>query len=154
MTRFPAITDLVPHRAPLLQVERVLGLVDDTVSVAMTVRADSIFVADGLLPAWTGIELMAQAIAAYAGLEALARGEPVRKGFLLGTRDYRAHVPAIAVGTELVLTAHPLYREDSGLGSFDCRIKDGERVLIEARLNVFEPPDFEAFIAQRDAGTP
>lgn len=146
----PAIETLLPHRPPVLQVEEVISFVDDTVVVALRVRADSIFVADGMMPAWVGIELMAQAIATYAGLHAQARGEPVRKGFLLGTRDYKATVPAFPVDQHLRISAQPLYHEESGLGAFECLIRDGETVLVAARLNVFEPPDFERFISHRN----
>lgn len=48
------------------------------------------------MPAWFGIELMAQAIAAHVGLLSMRDGNPARPGVLLGSRKYEAHTPAFA----------------------------------------------------------
>ena len=47
------------------------------------------------------MELMAQGIGAFAGIEALKAGEPVRLGFLLGTRKLDLFADSVPVGTEL-----------------------------------------------------
>ena len=96
--------------------------------------------ADGNLPAWMGVELMAQAIAAWAGCRAKAKGESVRLGFLLGTRHYTCNVAAFAPGSELRVEARRDFHDDSGMGVFACRI-EAPGVLAEARLTVFSPPD-------------
>jgi predicted hotdog family 3-hydroxylacyl-ACP dehydratase len=104
------------------------------------VRAGESFVADdGSLPAWAGLELMAQAIAAWAGWQALAAGEPIRLGFLLGTRHYHATADAFPAGSELRIEAVRHFHDDEGMGVFACRI-DAPGVHAEARLTVFSPP--------------
>lgn len=147
---FPAITELVPHRPPLLQVERVLSFSDNRIVCAMTVRADSVLVGEGGLPSWAGIELMAQAIAAHAGLLAHRAGVPVKKGFLLGSRDYKAERSSLPTGSALTISAEPLYQDDAGLGAFACVISGDGIALIKAQLNVFVPPNYPAFMAQRE----
>ncbi|MBI2380647.1 MAG: 3-hydroxylacyl-ACP dehydratase [Gammaproteobacteria bacterium] len=148
MMSFPPIEALVPHQAPLLHIEAIESWEDDKVTARMRVRPDSLFVADGQMPAWVAIELMAQVIASYAGLKAWQAGQAIKKGFLLGTRDYKAAVPAFPVGMELRIAVQPLYQEDSGLSSFDCRVLDAGSgaELVAARLNAFEPPDFDAYV--------
>ena len=44
---------------------------------------------------------MAQAIAAWAGYTAQLRGEPVKLGFLLGTRRYESSRPIFVLGSLL-----------------------------------------------------
>ena len=52
----------------------------------LVVPEAGLFVEDGQVPAWVGIEYMAQAIAAWAGCRARAAGKPPQLGFLLGSR--------------------------------------------------------------------
>ena len=67
---------------------------------------------------------MAQACGVFAGLQARARGEPVRVGFLLGTRRYLASRPWFADGETLEVTARLVLR-DGPMAVFDCRISAG-----------------------------
>jgi predicted hotdog family 3-hydroxylacyl-ACP dehydratase len=107
--------------------------------------------ADGSLPAWVGVELMAQSIAAWAGWQAKREQRPVRLGFLLGTRHYRCDVEAFPAGSELVIEAVRNFHDDHGMGVFACRI-DAPGLHAEARLTVFSPPDADTFLttAPRD----
>ena len=59
------------------------------------------------VPAWAGIEYMAQTIAAHAGLEARARGEPPAIGFVIGTRAYSTSVEEFPNGSRLTVTVEP-----------------------------------------------
>ena len=70
---------------------------------------------------------LAQAVAAHAGYKARLRGEPVRVGFLLGTRRYSCAVPAFAAGSTLDIHVRCALQGETGLGAFDCRIVDAER---------------------------
>ena len=73
------------------------------------------------VPAWAGIEYMAQTIAAHAGLEARARGEPPAIGFLLGTRAYSTSVDTFPNGSKLTVTVEPEIVDD-GFAAFKCAI--------------------------------
>jgi predicted hotdog family 3-hydroxylacyl-ACP dehydratase len=73
------------------------------------------------VPAWAGIEYMAQTIAAHAGLESRARGEPPALGFLLGTRAYATSVDAFPNGSKLTVTVEPEV-VDGGFAAFKCAI--------------------------------
>lgn len=135
----PAIEALVPHRGAMLLIDRVLDCDERRVRAVYTVREDAWYVDCGAMPGWVGIELMAQAIAAYSGYSNRARGLPAAQGYLLGTRRYRSTRPAFPVGCTLHVTAEREYREKSGIGAFACRLElDGELVA-DATLTVFEP---------------
>ena len=101
---------------------------------------------DGNMPAWVGIELMAQAIAAYVGYAKWRKGEPTRMGFLLGTRKYSVTIPVFPADTILDVVVDEVYREPSGLGAFDCFIElNGVRVA-EATVKAFEPENPQQFL--------
>ena len=141
-----AIEAVVPHRGAMLFVDRLLFADDDRVSVGATVRLGQLFTTDAGLPAHVGIELMAQAIAAWAGSRARVRGKSVQLGFLLGTRRYESTCDFFAIGAQLRIDAQCELFADNGLGMFACRILEGERVLATANLSVFEPPDSAAYL--------
>ena len=140
------IEAMVPHRGRMLMVDELLANDADSVTVSAQIRADNLFADEHGVPAWVGIEYMAQAIAAWAGCRALARNEPAKIGFLLGTRRYDCHCQHFAFGARLRIEARRELFGDNGLGMFVCRILEGETELARANVSVFEPPDSTAFL--------
>ena len=146
--RDAAVERLVPHRGGMLWIDRVVHYDADGVVAEATVHAHHLLAdeSDPGLPAWLGIEYMAQGIAAWAGGRALSRGEPVKPGFLLGTRRYHCHQPWLPFGLRLRIECHRELMGDNGLGMFACRLLDGERELASANVSVFEPPDPDTYL--------
>ena len=143
----------VPHRGAMSLLETVEHCDDLGIVARVRVPPGGLFAGDDGVPAWVGIEYMAQAVAAWSGARARAGGGSPRIGYLLGSRRYEATVPAFAVGAELRVLAQCELMGDNGLGMFDCRIEQDGRVLARARLSVFEPPrDSEEGAPQSDPG--
>lgn len=140
------IKTVVPHGGHMLMLDRLLSRTDDSVVVSAVIHPENIFADAHGVPAWIGIEYMAQAVAAWAGCRALARNEPVKIGFLLGTRRYHSHCQHFHFGAQLRIEARCEIFGDNGLGMFSCRILDGERELASAQISVFEPPDTALFL--------
>jgi len=95
------------------------------------------------VPAWAGIEYMAQTIAAHAGLEARARGEPPAIGFLLGTRAYSTSVDTFPNGSKLTVTVEPEV-VDGGFAAFKCAIAIDDvvalgRIVATAVVTTYRP---------------
>jgi predicted hotdog family 3-hydroxylacyl-ACP dehydratase len=139
MTTFPPIETLVPHKPPMLLLDRVLSYSTDSVSCEVAIRVDSPFVRDGVVPAVVGLEYMAQCVAAYAGLSAREKNETPRIGFLLGSRDVRIDVDGFPVGDRLVIEARRTWGEND-LGSFVCKVRRGDDVLVHGSLTVYQGP--------------
>src|SRR5512139_2637408 len=97
----PDIRDLLPHSGPMVLLDHVVAADDESLCAAVRVRADSLFYVDGGVGGWVGLEYMAQAIGAFAGFHARLRGEPVRIGYLLGTRHYECKQPRFDLGRYL-----------------------------------------------------
>jgi predicted hotdog family 3-hydroxylacyl-ACP dehydratase len=151
------IDQLLPHAGKMILLDRVMEWDAERILCERVVRPGDAFVQALGLPAWTGVELMAQAIAAWNGCQVLAAGGTVRPGFLLGTRAYRADVDAFPPGTRLLVEAVRNFHDDEGMGAFTCRI-DAPGMHAEARLTVFSPPDPAPFLDPRNSldsrGTP
>lgn len=142
------IETLLPHAGRMILLDRVVEWDADRVVCERLVRRGDAFVESTGLPAWAGVELMAQTIAAWNGCQVLAAGGQVRPGFLLGTRSYRADVDTFATGALLRIEAVRHFHDEEGMGAFACRI-DAEGVHAEARLTVFSPPDPTPFLDPR-----
>jgi len=133
----PDIRDLLPHSGPMVLLDRVVAADDESLCAEVRVRADSLFYVDGAIGGWVGLEYMAQAIGAYAGYRTRLRGEPVRIGYLLGTRHYECKQPCFALGSLLKICVKRVFQSDEGLASFDCHIEDEKGGLASANVTVF-----------------
>ena len=141
-SRIP-VADLLAHRPTMVLLEAVVQHSADRTVCVTTIGDNTIFRdAGGEVPAWVGLEYMAQCIAAHAGLRARADGKPPPVGFLIGSRRVAFHVAGFVPGQALIVTANHLWGE-TGLGSFACSVEDGGTgtLLAEGALNVFVPTD-------------
>lgn len=148
MIVFPAIEDILPHRGSMLLLDTLEDFNQDEVRCRYTPRFDAWYAdAEGTMPAWFGIEIMAQAIAAHVGMSARMSGRPPRLGALLGTRSYVCDEAAFPPGQALTVFAQLDYRDETGLASYTCRIERNARKIASARLNAYEPDDFAQFLS-------
>lgn len=148
MSTFPPIEDLLPHRGNMLLLTRMLAADEERATCEAVPDTQAWYAeADGTMPAWVGIELMAQAIAAHVALIARRAGKSPRPGVLLGTRAYKTTVDRHSAGQALHITAQLSYRDESGLGAYDCTLADTAGTLLAtAAITVYEPEDFDTFI--------
>lgn len=139
-TGMDRVENWIPHRGAMRLIDRVLHVDGEHAVAEVDVPFDGLFVHDGQVPSWVGIEYMAQAVAAWAGARAREQGVAPRAGLLLGTRRYETHCAGFASGATLRIEAHCELMADNGLGQFDCRIRLGDSELASARISVFDPP--------------
>lgn len=132
-----AITELLPHSGNMVFLDRVVNFDSDSMTTEVTVRSNGLFGDERKIPAWLGIEYMAQSVAAHGGMMCKISGKPINPGFLLGTRRYQCNIDAFDVGSLLTVKVKKLI-QDQGLGVFECRIS-GDGVSISANLNVYQP---------------
>ncbi len=146
MTLLYDIEQVIPHRGQMRLIDRLLAWDEDSVVTELRVPADAVFGDAAGVPAWVGVEYMAQTVAAWAGCRARGRGAEPSIGFLLGTRRYQADTDRFPAGAVLRVEARCELMGDNGLGMFACRILQQERVLASANISVFEPPDAVAYL--------
>ena len=148
MTLLPAISDILPHRGTMCLIDQVSQYTPEATICLFTPSADAWYAdAEGAMPAWFGLEIMAQAIAAHVSLTARQRGEPPKLGALLGSRDFSSQRASYPATIPLRITATLEYRDSSGLAAYACRIESEGREVSCAKLKVYEPEDFAQFIA-------
>ena len=151
-TAFLPVEHYLPHRGRMVLLDSVLEAGEGRILCSVTIRTDSPFCrneGDGpQVPAYVGIEYMAQAIGSYVGWQAHASGEDVKTGFLVSARQYTSRVPAFTPGAELRVEARENWHDETGLGVMDCTIYyPGSEIAAEASLTVFQPADLNAYLA-------
>lgn len=134
-----AAAEFVMHRDSMLLLDTLIEARDDGAVCEWLVNPDDPFVESELgVPAYVGIEFMAQCVAANAGARARIVGLGPPLGFLLGARHFKSSVSHFAIGERYRATCDELMRDDSGMGSYDCQILHGEESIATARLAVLE----------------
>jgi predicted hotdog family 3-hydroxylacyl-ACP dehydratase len=144
---FPPIEELIPHRGAMLWIECLVSASEESVEAEARVPADAWYVdGEGGMPAWLGIELMAQTISAHVGWNSRLAGKPLKPGVLLGCRAYRASAPVFPRAAALRISARLSYKDESGFAAYDCSIRSAGALAASATLKVYEPADFDAFV--------
>ena len=142
----PDIRSLVPQAGPMVLLDRVISVDENSLLAEVRIRSDSLFCSTDGVGAWVGIEYMAQAIAAWAGYTAQLRGEPVKLGFVLGTRRYDCSRPIFMLSSLLQVHVLRVFQDENGLGSFECSIDNEEGRVATATVTVYQPPNVNDFL--------
>lgn len=131
--------DFLRHRPPLMLLDRLVSSRDDLTVCELEVIEGGPFVQRNLgIPAYIGIEIMAQCIAVHAGVRARSDGLGPPLGFLLGTRHFQSRADWISPGQRCQASCRELMRDANGMGSYDCNILARGEPVAQARLSVYE----------------
>ena len=148
-TQLPPIEDVLPHRGNMLLIDCLIEFNNESTIAEYSPKSDAWYLdAEGNMPAWIGIELMAQTIAAHVGELKRREGKPQKNGVLVGTRRYRSSIPSFASNVPLRICVAIAYQDQSGLAAYDCNITCSDTILAEATLKVFEPDNFQTFLQE------
>jgi predicted hotdog family 3-hydroxylacyl-ACP dehydratase len=149
MSSAPSLTvaSILPHEGPMLLLDELLDHGPEHVTCGVTIRAGKMF-CDGVngVPAWVGIEYMAQTVCAYSGIDEVRAGMKPSIGLLLGSRRYQSQTPWFALGATLRVRADLLLRDENDLVAFQCTIHEGDRLLARGDVKALRPKNVLAVI--------
>jgi predicted hotdog family 3-hydroxylacyl-ACP dehydratase len=136
----------LPHRAPMILVDRIIALSAEEVITEVSISETSPFFNGQGVGAWVGMEYMAQTIGVLGGYLSSLQGDAIKIGFLLGTRRYEAHCALFKVGMVLRVKAQLELQASNGLWSFACVIEEGktQQLLAKANLKVYQPESLDS----------
>jgi len=140
-----AIQDIVPHSETMSLLDEVISVDDDGLKATAFAKENNPFLLNNQIPAWLCIEYMAQTISAWAGSFAKMRGEEIRLGFLVGTRNFKANFESISLGEQLIVSISKELYNENGLSVFSCHLSSGD-MLATANINVFQPTNVDEFL--------
>lgn len=143
MKSFPTVSELLPHKAPMIVIDQVHDSADEWAESVTVVRREHILFDAGNngLPGWALIELMAQTIALHAGLLGHDNGLEPRIGYLLGTRRFELNRDICQPGETLRTRVEREFMDPEGVSAYQCEVFAGDEIVASAKLNVFQKND-------------
>jgi len=132
------VEEVVPHKSPMCLLRHVIVSEPELTVCDVRIERGMMFFDAERVDSWVGLEYMAQAVAAHAGMVSRRQGKPPDIGFWIGTRRADFFTDGYRPGQTLHIAARHTWGEGE-LFSFDCSITDadGGRRLAKAQLNVF-----------------
>jgi predicted hotdog family 3-hydroxylacyl-ACP dehydratase len=146
------VQDLVPHRGAMSLLDSIDSYGADWLRASLTVSPRSIFATASGVPGWVGIEYMAQAAAAFGGIEQVQRGAAPSIGLLLGARYYRCMLEHFPDGMRLDVFAKVAMRDDQDFAAYDCTLESGGQRVAECTLKAYRPGDLGPVLAEGARG--
>ncbi len=144
---FPPLEELMPHRRPMILLDRLVEAGETTAICEVDIRAGVPFSDATGVPSYVGIEYMAQTIAVFSGCQRRNKGEPIEVGFLLGTPRFTSYCAVFQFGTTLRVQVTHVWGEQQ-LARFECSIQNAQtgQLLQKADLSVFKPQNMDAIM--------
>lgn len=131
--------EFVMHREPMLLLDTLIRSDELGAVCSWQVNESDPFVEKDLgVPAYVGVEFMAQCVAVHAGARARIVGLGPPLGLLLGSRHFKSTIDYFEIGEVYQARCQELIRDDSGMGSYECSILHGDEKVAEACLAVLE----------------
>ncbi|KKW50477.1 3-hydroxy-fatty acyl-ACP dehydratase [Pantoea sp. BS_4] len=143
MSHYLSPAEYLPHDAPMLLLETVSSVTADSATCCVTVSPRSVLApfldADGHLPGWYALELMAQTVGVWSGWHRHQQGQSsIALGMVLGARELVCATGRLPADAALHVQVR-LLMQDARFGSFECTITADEVVLATGRVNTFQP---------------
>lgn len=134
------IAPYVPQTQGMCLLDRIVAVDGGSLLAEVTPAPEAMFANAGSIPGWVGLEWLAQAVAAWAGWQAAARGEAPAVGFLIGSRRFETAVEGFATNETFHIAVRLDFHADNGLGQFagEVRHNHGTR-LAQGTLTIYQP---------------
>ncbi len=146
---YPPIEQLLPHRPPMILIDRLVQTHGATTVCEVTIGPHSMFLQAAGVPAFVGIEYMAQSVAAHGGYQAYLEGRPITVGLLMGTRRLETHCQFFELGQTLRIEVTHIWGKFE-LMRFRCALTHAvsDTRLQRAELNVFKPKALQSYLEE------
>jgi radical SAM protein with 4Fe4S-binding SPASM domain len=128
---------LVPHKAPMLLIDRLLEMNERSSVSEMVVRQDTVFLTEsGTLDETSYPEILSQAIAAQEGFRKLGCRNAQPEGYLLGLKRLEILGNA-AVGDRLTVSVRKVAKYGD-FGIIQGEVRRGDSVIARGELKVYQ----------------
>ena len=144
------IAQILPHEGRMLLLDELLSHDDAGIVTAVSIHRDTVM-CDGEngVPAWVGMEYMAQAACAYSGVYEVRAGDKPKISLLLGTRSFKTQVPVFPIGSRLIVSAQLVMRDDDDLAVFKCRIESNGQEWATGDIKAIRPANINVLIQEQ-----
>ena len=142
MTEYKKPVDYLPHRPPMVLLDRVISVSDTEAVCELDITRDSaaapFLSEDGTLPAYFSLELISQTVGVWSGYQNQKAGrENVPLGMVLSARDLKSETAEYPLGCTLTVHIETLM-SDGTIGSCQGEISIDGTVVSSGRVNVYQ----------------
>ena len=130
------IQELIPHSGVMVLVDDIVEKKDDFISVKTLIKYDNPFLQDGKFPTFNTLEIMAQSLVVYRGLNDNSSNNKL--GFLLGSRKFKIYKPYLSIKDELITKTH-ISEDFDGMGVYESSVYVDDKLVASASISVFNP---------------
>src|SRR5208283_1986708 len=128
---------VVPHKPPMLLIDRLLEMRERASTSEMTVREDMVFVDDnGNLENATYPEIISQALAAMEGFRKIANQDAQTEGFLLGVKKLEIFGSA-RIGDTLRISVYKVVKYGD-FGIVHGEVYKGDELIARGEVKVWQ----------------
>ncbi|HAT1681612.1 TPA: 3-hydroxy-fatty acyl-ACP dehydratase [Klebsiella oxytoca] len=143
MSHYLSPGEYLPHDAPMLFLEEVVNVNDETAVCHVTIASNGVLGPfldpQGNLPGWFALELMAQTVGVWSGWHRHQQGQgAISLGMVLGARALTCVAGSLPAGKTVSISVK-LLMQDERFGSFECAISAEGETLATGRVNTFQP---------------
>ena len=129
------IQSLIPQRPPFVMIDKLVSFSETETSTAFTIKADNIFVENGIFKEPGLVENIAQTAAARAGYVSKTENKPVLVGYIGAVNNLKIFsLPK--TGDELIteiIIENQIFDVTLITGKITCN----ERVIAECKMKIF-----------------
>ena len=145
MTKYLLPENYLPHRPPMVLIDKVLEVTDETALCESYVREDGVlrnFLNENSeLPSYFTIELIAQTVGVWSGyLAKLHNIDIPPMGMVLGARDLKYPKDHFDKGSVLKIQVKKIM-DDGAIASFDGEIISEDKTVASGRVNLIRVTD-------------
>lgn len=130
------IKELIPHSDVMVLIDDVIEKTDQFISVKTIIKDDNPFLQDGKFPTFNTLEIMAQSLVVYRGLNDNSSNNKL--GFLLGSRKFKIYKPYLSIKDELI-TKTQISEDFDGMGVYQSAVYVKDIMVASANISVFNP---------------
>jgi radical SAM protein with 4Fe4S-binding SPASM domain len=131
------VARLIPHKPPMLLVDRILDVKERASQSEMTVREDMVFVdKNGKLDDASYPEIISQALAAMEGFRRIGSSNPLREGFMLGIKNFKV-LGSARIGDTLRISVFKVAKFGD-FGIIRGEVRNGEVLIAQGEVKVWQ----------------
>jgi predicted hotdog family 3-hydroxylacyl-ACP dehydratase len=146
---YPPLERLLPHHPPMILIDRLLEANEQETVCEVTITPESMFLEAAGVPAFVGLEYLAQSIAARIGYQHYLAHEPITVGLLMGTHRLETGCQFFELGQTLrIHVAHVWGTLE--LRRFRCTMTSASIgiVLQHAELHICKPKNVQSYLEE------
>jgi len=145
MTKYLEPVDYLPHRAPMILIDKVTEVTEDSAVCESYVGDKGVlknFIdKEGNLPSYFTIELISQSVGVWSGYIAKLHNIDIPPmGMVLGARDLKYPKDHFVNGSTLKIHVKKIM-DDGAIASFDGEIFSDNKALASGRVNLIRVTD-------------